>query len=154
MSGTSTLAHGAITNGRRANAMGLYDEVVCHYPLPDGYDASGIVFQTKHLGCGMARWTITQDGNLLDPEGRWTSNYTAELTMIYSNSLAAGKGYVCTVDDAPCTLWRYTLYFNAGQVVAARGGAQPMGSGTQIPRARFLSEVWGRNTQSEGNDDA
>lgn len=58
--------------------MGLYDEVVCDFPLPDA-EMQGNVFQTKDMGCLMMDYHITREGRLLrleadkvlvkDPEG-------------------------------------------------------------------------------------
>ncbi|HVT43631.1 MAG TPA: hypothetical protein VMT00_04505 [Thermoanaerobaculia bacterium] len=50
--------------------MGLFDEIRCEAPLPDGYDAAGAWFQTKSFPhpC-MFRYTITAMGRLLDSRG-------------------------------------------------------------------------------------
>jgi hypothetical protein len=44
--------------------MGMFDEVVCNYPLPRP-SMQGHVFQTKSLDCILARHEITADGRLL-----------------------------------------------------------------------------------------
>ncbi len=50
--------------------MGLFDEIRCEVPLPDGYDASDVWFQSKSFpDCGMCRYTITCAGRLIDSLG-------------------------------------------------------------------------------------
>ena len=47
--------------------MGMFDELICEYPLPDGdvdKDVQEAIFQTKSLDCAMDRYTITKDGRL------------------------------------------------------------------------------------------
>lgn len=45
--------------------MGLFDDVTCEYPLPDGREVAGRAFQTKSLRCCMDRLTITAAGRLI-----------------------------------------------------------------------------------------
>lgn len=44
--------------------MGMFDEIVCEYPLPSHLELQDAVFQTKDLDCTLARNTITKDGRL------------------------------------------------------------------------------------------
>lgn len=47
--------------------MGMYDEIRCDVPMPDGFDASGVIFQTKSFpDIYGARYTISCDGRVLD----------------------------------------------------------------------------------------
>lgn len=49
--------------------MGMFDNIVCHYPLPDGFDAASLEWQTKDTD---AQWldtyTITAEGRLVHTE--------------------------------------------------------------------------------------
>ena len=45
--------------------MGMFDEIICEHPLPDGFDARGVLFQTKDLDNLLERYTITPDGRLI-----------------------------------------------------------------------------------------
>lgn len=46
--------------------MGVYDELQCHAPLPDGFDPEGAIrFQTKDLACAFNLYRITREGELL-----------------------------------------------------------------------------------------
>ena len=50
--------------------MGLYDEIRCDAPLPDGYPCADRWFQTKTFPHpSMQRYRITRDGRLLDSLG-------------------------------------------------------------------------------------
>jgi len=141
----------------RQKAMGLYDEVVCEYPLPDGYDATGIVFQTKDLTNELERWTITVDGDLVDAQGRraifrihpstsFMCPFTGAVRLIYSNDLAGGGGRVCTVDNAPPQIWRYTILFQDGRVIGAEGGSTLREGLLHVPREEFWKQVEGQPT--------
>lgn len=43
--------------------MGMFDDVRCNYPLPDGLVLSG--FQTKDFHCELDLYTITKEGRLM-----------------------------------------------------------------------------------------
>ncbi|MFO0847850.1 MAG: hypothetical protein U0871_04705 [Gemmataceae bacterium] len=45
--------------------MGMYDEVICSVPLPDGRVVPDEPFQTKSLGGGLGQYTITPGGRLV-----------------------------------------------------------------------------------------
>lgn len=71
----------------------MFDEIRCDVPLPDGYAAKGVWFQSKSFpDCCMRRYTITLEGRLMDslgndlePEGYLTF-YTSD-----SNNQDAGN---------------------------------------------------------------
>ncbi len=44
--------------------MGMYDEIICKYPLPDK-EVQHHVFQTKDLAQNMCRYSITSEGRLV-----------------------------------------------------------------------------------------
>jgi hypothetical protein len=46
--------------------MGMFDYIVCKHPLPDGFDASKVEWQTKDTDSQyLDIYTITEDGRLL-----------------------------------------------------------------------------------------
>jgi hypothetical protein len=49
--------------------MGMFDNVRCEIPLPDGWDGKGM--QTKDLGCTMSTVTITAEGRLVGSLREW-----------------------------------------------------------------------------------
>ena len=57
--------------------MGMYDNVTCEVPLPDGYSGA---FQTKDFDCCMDRITIRADGRLVHDKRAWTSHDAATAT--------------------------------------------------------------------------
>jgi hypothetical protein len=50
--------------------MSTYDELVCDYPLPDGLDPTGHLFQTQDTpDQWLERYVLTAEGHLLTPQG-------------------------------------------------------------------------------------
>jgi len=49
---------------RNRNNMGMYDEIICKYPLPDP-ELQYRVFQTKDLENNMCHYSITSEGRLV-----------------------------------------------------------------------------------------
>jgi hypothetical protein len=45
--------------------MGMFDEVICEYPLPDDLDFEDHPFQTKDLNCNLDQYTLTHEGKLV-----------------------------------------------------------------------------------------
>jgi hypothetical protein len=45
--------------------MGMFDYIVCKYPLPNNFDATNTTFQTKSLHCHLDKYTISSEGILL-----------------------------------------------------------------------------------------
>lgn len=88
--------------------MGMFDEIRCEVPLPDGDDNLGIWFQTKSLPDPfMKRFTITSAGRLIDSVGNdlepdgYISFYTTDRTA----------------DGSADSHWReYRARFVAGQL--------------------------------------
>src|SRR3990167_1568788 len=56
--------------------MGMFDDVLCEAPLPDGYEGE---FQTKDLECTLTTYKITTEGRLLSREYEWEDNAEAPL---------------------------------------------------------------------------
>ncbi|MGC1458073.1 MAG: hypothetical protein WA825_07325 [Steroidobacteraceae bacterium] len=92
--------------------MGLYDEIRCEVPLPDGGRIVDVKFQTKTFPCpGMQRYVITRAGRLVDslgndlePDG-YITFYASEVDS--ASACAAGH------------IWReYRARFSAGQVLS------------------------------------
>ena len=57
--------------------MGMYDDIICKYPLPLPEDTKGYIsngFQTKDLDCGLDCYEIREDGTL------WLREYFREYT--------------------------------------------------------------------------
>ena len=82
--------------------MGMYDEIQCDAPLPDGYKATRARFQTKSFpDPGMQRFRITGTGKLIDALG---------------NDLEP-DGYITFYTSDPDSTWReYRALFLSGQL--------------------------------------
>lgn len=50
--------------------MGMFDNVRCEVPLPDGYASAG-GYQTKNFECNLDTYTITADGRLVKASGHY-----------------------------------------------------------------------------------
>lgn len=82
--------------------MGMFDEIQCSAPLPEGYDGMGMTFQTKSFPdpC-LQRYKITSGGRLVDVNG---------------NDLEP-DGYIAFYTSDPDFTWReYRARFLAGQL--------------------------------------
>lgn len=107
--------------------MGMFDYVICNYPLPDGEDGDGIEFQTKDTDSQqLDYYNISDDGTLWFKEygGEWKpEQYTGEINF-YSSNMRGFSPKGCITDDAltPVTSWDYTATFDKGKVVKITGG--------------------------------
>ena len=81
--------------------MGLFDDVVCEYPLPDWPVGETPLFQTKDLECEMRGYRITKEGRLLaaeyEPAGgrapaRWVDTGHHGYLTFYTSLARAGNG--------------------------------------------------------------
>jgi len=101
--------------------MGMFDNIVCEHPLPDGFKPT-IPFQTKDLCNELTTFTITVDGKLVDDKGKEVEDYHADLHFYNSNVCASGPdGFATTNDDK---LWSksYIARFNNGRLQRITGG--------------------------------
>lgn len=82
--------------------MGMFDEIQCDAPLPDGYEGTSSRFQTKSFpDPGLQRYRITRSGRLVDSLG---------------NDLEP-DGYVTFYTSEPDSTWReYRARFLSGQL--------------------------------------
>lgn len=113
--------------------MGMYDNVKCEAPLPDGFsDPAHMAFQTKDMECELAEYTITADGRLLcTAEGQYggatngEQEYTGTIEFYTSNWCGSGCGYCMTDDDQLPWSRTYTATFTDGKLVGIEGGLEP-----------------------------
>lgn len=108
--------------------MGMFDYVICNYPLPDGEDGSGREFQTKDTDSQyLDRYEIRADGTLWfqrHPQGGMVQQYFTGPINFYSSNVTASGPNGCVTDAAltPATFWDYTALFQDGKVVKITGG--------------------------------
>lgn len=125
--------------------MGMFDYVICNYPLPDGEDVSGIEFQTKdtdsqQLDC----YKIEDDGTLWVKEDVkvWKPEQFTGTICFYASNMSGGSPKGCMTDDAltPVTSWEYTATFDKGKVVNVTGGKTIDKTTKVISRYEFLND--------------
>jgi hypothetical protein len=113
--------------------MGMYDNIRCEYPLPDGYEDRG-EFQSKSLDCSMATYLITKEGKLVQEHaGSWGEergpegelNFTGSVGFYDSNLERGGQDWVLTGDGLPYAWREYTALFQEGKLLSLTGGVVP-----------------------------
>jgi len=122
--------------------MGMFDYIVCDYPLPEGAPREG--WQTKGTpNQYLDKYTITEDGRLLDPEGRDTE-YHGDLNFYTSNWAAfAHFGYM-TVADEPWAGFDFVARFTDGRLASLTGGS------TDAPNSPHLThDEWNKKHQGD-----
>jgi hypothetical protein len=95
--------------------MGMYDEIICDYPLPGTPPAfvnQGHVFQTKDWECDMSRYRIATDGtvDILD--------FTGTLDFYTTNVCGSAWGVTFTGDGADAESVEYRATFRESKVVS------------------------------------
>lgn len=126
--------------------MGMYDNIECLAPLPDGFAGTEPRFQTKSLDCELATYCITADGRLVYVGGGYLDQPTGEVVPPFhgtiefyaSNWSGTGDGIFATHDDAPLWSKTYRAYFTAGHLDRIEGGDDRDLEGRRhVPRAEF-----------------
>jgi hypothetical protein len=113
--------------------MGMFDYIVCEYPLPDGADPSKFEFQSKDLDCALDTYTISKDGKLIhdqnfdaSPNEEAMDTTTKKLTEIpyhgylrfYGGNISGlgPQGYITKNNEPPISR-EYRAKFTDGRVV-------------------------------------
>jgi hypothetical protein len=99
----------------------MFDYVRCEYPLPDDAPPEG--WQTKDTpNQYMEKYTITEDGRLVDESGGVLSDFHGDLEFYHSNVSGCGpQGYI-TDDDKPYRGWTFVARFTDGRLSRLTGG--------------------------------
>ena len=93
--------------------MGLFDEIVCEYPLPGWPTHESPRFQTKDLDCSMDTYRISADGRLL----RSRSEGAPEWHDVEYHGVI---GFYTSLERAGGREWfEYTAKFTDGRLVGA-----------------------------------
>jgi hypothetical protein len=94
--------------------MGMFDEIECDAPLPDGGPGLATVFQTKSLPCpSLSRYRLTHDGRLLDSRGRDLE--PDGVVVMYANG---PEPALLAAQPDRLTWWEYRLRFVASRLKA------------------------------------
>lgn len=97
--------------------MGMFDEVICEYPLPGtppDFVTKETRFQTKDLDCDMTTYRIGADGHLYGGLG----SYTGKISFYMSNSCGCSHGYSFTADGEDFEDVEYTAEFYEGTLTS------------------------------------
>lgn len=101
--------------------MGMFDEITCDYPLPDGFTGR-LVYQTKDTDRQqLDMYTITADGFLTVDGAR--VDHHGRIEFYWSNvSGTNGRGGYITSDDKPARCRAYVALFDHGTLLKIEGG--------------------------------
>lgn len=149
--------------------MGMFDNIRCHYPLPDGF-AGDLEYQTKDTEEQfLCHYTITEDGRLIlhseryedvpenelpypdmpfigsmrrIPTGDVPVDFHGALTFYTGNWSGSGpNGYI--TNDGQHGWWReYTALFDHGKLLKIEGGIT-YDKDPPIAREQFFKDIQG-----------
>lgn len=123
--------------------MGLFDEIVCEYPLPDGWvPPQGTVFQTKDTDDQyLARFTLGEDGRLRRANGELLLHHGA-VEFYTSNWSGSAPWGVMTRDDKPAWSANYVALYDHGTLLKIEGARKEDPDSGWMPR-----EEWHRRSR-------
>lgn len=103
--------------------MGMFDEVRCEYPLPDGFDTQGVWFQTKDTPEQyLQRYVLCIDGALVVEDTRESVPFHGALTFYTTNVCGVSPKGVIT-DDNMAPYWaEYCALYDHGVLIKLEGG--------------------------------
>ena len=107
--------------------MGMFDYVECDHPLPDGFNPTGVEFQTKDLFCELATIRITEAGRLEDVGGsqgrkETLDDWHGDLEFYCANVCGGGPHGFMTEGDKPLVARHYDARFTDGRLSKIEGG--------------------------------
>lgn len=125
--------------------MGLFDEIVCEYPLPDGWvPPAGTVFQTKDTEDQyLSRFTLAADGKLRAANGAVLAHH-GSLEFYTSNWAGFAHWGMMTSDDEPYWTAEYVALYDHGRLLKIEGQRELDTETVWMPRAE-----WRRKSREE-----
>lgn len=119
--------------------MGMFDEIVCEYPLPDGWtQPPGTVFQTKDTEDQyLTRFTLGEDGRIRRADGADLGHHGA-IEFYTSNWSGSAPWGVMTSDDKPSWSAEYTALYDHGALLKIEGGWKLDDHGHWMSREEWL----------------
>lgn len=111
--------------------MGMYDDIVCDYPLPGeppSFVGPGHAFQTKDLDCAMSTYRITADGELklereifsADQGNAVVVDFTGEVRFYTSNVAGGSHGFTFTRHGENAETVEYVAEISHGKLTSLR----------------------------------
>lgn len=102
--------------------MGMFDYLTIEHPLPDGFDPTGIEFQTKDTDeQQLARYVLRADGTLWSAESGEAEEIHGSMYFYASNHAGSFAGLQCTRDDLPPWRAEYVALFDRGKLLKIEG---------------------------------
>lgn len=101
--------------------MGMFDELRCEYPLPDGFKPPW-PFQTQDTPAQhLELYVLTADGRLRHERTGDILPYHGALTFYTTNICASGSQGVITKDNTPPWWAEYVALFDHGTLLNLKG---------------------------------
>jgi hypothetical protein len=122
----------------------MFDEVICHYPLPDGWVCGDTVFQTKDTPeQWLTRYILEGDGTLRHAETGELVPLHGTLTFYSGNVCMSGPEGFATSDDEPPWQAEYVALYDHGRLLKVEGARRPC-EGLRAPQLRrdVLHGLW------------
>ena len=118
--------------------MGLFDELTVEAELPDGFDPSGVVFQTRDTAEQfLGRYVMRADGELVNVESGEAEEHHGALEFYASNWAGSFGRLYATNDDQPPWRARYVALYDHGKRLRIDGGCGPVPDVEHVMRADF-----------------
>lgn len=124
--------------------MGMFDHIICDHELPDGFDATGIIFQTKDIDNDLDTYTITDGGRLIHHYREWETTPDSELPdpkRPFFGSIREKAGSQKQIDKN----YHGDLYFYSSNIC----GGGPAGFMTENDEAPWAREYTARFTNGK-----
>lgn len=121
--------------------MGMFDELRCEYPLPDGFPAEGVWFQTQDTPAQyLHRYVVSSDGALVEENTQEPLLFHGALTFYTTNICGSHSKGVIT-NDGKSPYWaEYCALYDHGVLLKLEGGCRPETEQSWITHEEF----WGR----------
>ena len=139
--------------------MSMYDELVCAYPLPDGWIPGEAVFLTQDTPAQwLHRYRLEADGTLHDETTGEAVPFHGALTFSTGNVCCTGPCGFTTDDDAPPWWAEYTAVYDHGTLLKLEGAKRPHTDvrGPHLTRAEWQAQhrVWGEQREAARAEEA
>lgn len=129
--------------------MGLFDDLVCEHELPDGFDPSGIIFQTKDTPDPfLETYVLLADGRLIHQKSGEDANLDGPVEFYASNWCGSFMDLRMTKDDQPLWSAEYTAFYDHGKLLRIEGSTSSVEGVTHVLRADF--DRFARERQGSG----
>lgn len=118
--------------------MGVFDDLTVECELPDGFDPTGVSFQTKDTAeQWMVRYVLREDGTLWNTKSSAPEEIHGTMEFYTGNWAGSMGGLYMTRDDLPPWTAEYVALFDHGRLVKIEGGRIIVEDVEHVLRADF-----------------